>query len=326
MAELLPSLLNVAVLVFSVSSMLSVGFSYSVRDIIDPLRDLRSVLLTLVANFVLVPLLAYAVARLLPLDQAAQIGLMPVATAADAPFLIKLTQLANGDTAFGAGVLVLLLVGTILSMPIVVPFVVPGATVSATAIAVPLILTMLLPLGAGLFIDASFQRIADALQPISNIASSIALVVLVTMTFLVNFMAILGVFGTGAIAAAFLVIGGAFALDYLISGSDASNRDVIALATAQRNMAAATVVATQSFGDPDILIMVVSRRLCPWPPCCPPHGRWAGVRRGMLGRSPGARWRAGRRRSSKGEFSHRQGPNLPSGRLAGSAATMQEGA
>jgi BASS family bile acid:Na+ symporter len=257
MAELLLRLLDVAVLVFSVTSMLSVGLSYTLREIVDPLRDLRGVFLTLIANFILVPLLAYAVVRLLPLDQAAQIGLMLVATAAGAPFLIKLTQLANGDTAFGAGILVLLLVGTIIYMPIVVPLVAPEARVSATSIAMPLILTMLLPLGAGLFIDAYFERGADTLQPISNMVSSISLLVLVAVTFLANFQAILGVFGTGAIAAAVLVIGGSFGLGYLLGGADPREREVIALATAQRNVAAATVVATQSFDDPDTLVMVV---------------------------------------------------------------------
>jgi BASS family bile acid:Na+ symporter len=257
MAELIPSLLDVAVLVFSVTSMLSVGLSYTLREILDPLRDLRGVLLTLAANFILVPLLAYAVARLLPIGQAAQVGLMLVATAAGAPFLIKLTQLANGDTAFGAGVLVLLLAGTIIYMPIVVPLVAPQATVSAMSIAMPLILTMLLPLGAGLLIDASFERLAAMLQPIAGTVSSLALVALVALTVLANFHDILGVFGTGAIAAAVLVIGGAFALGYLLGGADPREREVIALATAQRNVAAATVVATQSFGDPDTLVMVV---------------------------------------------------------------------
>jgi BASS family bile acid:Na+ symporter len=257
MAELLPSLLDIAVLVFSVTSMLAVGLSYTLREILDPLRDVRGVLLTLAANFVLVPLLAFAVARLLPIDQAAEVGLMLVATAAGAPFLIKLTQLANGDTAFGAGVLVLLLVGTIVYMPAVVPLVAPEATVSATSIAMPLVLTMLLPLGAGLFIDARFERLADRLRPISNTVSSIAMVVLVAVTFLASFQDILGVFGTGAIAAALLVIGGAFALGYLLGGADPHEREVIALATAQRNVAAATVIATQSFDDPHILVMVV---------------------------------------------------------------------
>jgi len=257
MAELLSSLLDIVVLIFSVTSMLAVGLSYTLREIIDTLRDLRGVLLTLAANFILVPLLAYGVARLLPINHAAEVGLMLVATAAGAPFLIMLTQLANGDTAFGAGVLVLLLVGTIIYMPFVVPLVAPQTTVSATSIAMPLIVTMLLPLGAGLFIDARFKRLADRLQPIANMASSIALVLLVALTFLANFRAILGVFGTGAIAAALLVIGGAFALGYLLGGAEPREREVIALATAQRNIAAATVVATQSFDDLDVLVMVV---------------------------------------------------------------------
>jgi BASS family bile acid:Na+ symporter len=65
------------------------------------------------------------------------------------------------------------------------------------------------------------------------------------------------VFGTGAILAAFVVIAGAFAVGYLLGGSEVGEREVIALGTAQRNIAAATVVATQSFDSPDTLVMVV---------------------------------------------------------------------
>ena len=50
---------------------------------------------------------------------------------------------------------------------------------------------------------------------------------------------------------------GAFAAGYLLGGSDPAEGEVIALGTTQRNIAAATVVATQSFGDPRTLVMVV---------------------------------------------------------------------
>lgn len=69
MAEPLFSLVNIAVLVFSVTSMLSVGFSYTLREIVEPLRNVRGVLLALAANFALVPLLAYGVTRLLSLEE-----------------------------------------------------------------------------------------------------------------------------------------------------------------------------------------------------------------------------------------------------------------
>jgi BASS family bile acid:Na+ symporter len=256
-AEALSTLTNLAVLVFSATSMLSVGFSYTLREIVEPLREPRVALLAFVANFVLVPLLAYVVTRLLSLEPAFAVGLLLVATAAGAPFLIKLTQIARGETAFAAGLLVLLLVATIVYMPIVVPLIGPTASVSMSAIAGPLILTMLLPLGIGLLIDAWFEPLTDRLLPILNKLSSSALFVLVTSTVATNYESLLTVFGTGAILAALLVISGAFGAGYLLGGSDPGVRDVIALGTAQRNIAAATVVATQSFDDPRTLVMVV---------------------------------------------------------------------
>ena len=108
------------------------GFSYTVRELIEPLRNARLVIGALVANFVLVPLLAYAITGFLSLSEAREIGLLLVATAAGAPFLIKLTQVADGDLALASGLLLLLLVVTIAYMPIVVPLIAPGAEVSAT--------------------------------------------------------------------------------------------------------------------------------------------------------------------------------------------------
>jgi predicted Na+-dependent transporter len=257
MTDILLRLLDIATLVFAVSSMLSVGFSYTLRELIEPLRNTRLVLGTLVANFVLVPLLAYAITRFLSLGEAREIGLLLVAVAAGAPFLIKLTQAADGDLALAAGLLVLLVVVTIGYMPIVVPLIAPDAEVSASSIAMPLVLTMLLPLGIGLFIDARFEEWADRLQPIMNTASSIALAVLLVATILTNWGRILDVFGTGAILAALLFIAGAFVLGYLLGMTGRGTREELGLATAQRNIAAATVVATQSFDDPDTLVMVV---------------------------------------------------------------------
>src|SRR3712207_2539172 len=178
MTNILSSLLDIATLVFAVSSMLSVGFSYTVRELIEPLRNSRLVIGALVANFVLVPLLVYAITGFLSLGEGREIGLLLVAAAAGAPFVIKLTQVADGDLALAAGLLVLLVVVSICYMPIIVPLIAPGAEVSVLSIAMPLVLTMLLPLVIGLFIDARFESLADRLQPYMNKVSSIALVLL----------------------------------------------------------------------------------------------------------------------------------------------------
>lgn len=66
---------SIAVIVFAVSSLLSVGLAYRVGAIVGPLREGRAVFRALVANFVLVPLLAVGLERILPLDPAHALGL-----------------------------------------------------------------------------------------------------------------------------------------------------------------------------------------------------------------------------------------------------------
>jgi bile acid:Na+ symporter, BASS family len=58
------------------------------------------VLLSLLANFVLMPLGAVVLARLLRLDEPLGVGLLLLGVPAGAPFLPKLTQIAKGNLAF----------------------------------------------------------------------------------------------------------------------------------------------------------------------------------------------------------------------------------
>lgn len=65
---MLSGLLNLSVVVFSVASMLSVGLGSTVQELLSPLGNPRRVVRALTANFVLVPILAYVIGRLLALD------------------------------------------------------------------------------------------------------------------------------------------------------------------------------------------------------------------------------------------------------------------
>jgi predicted Na+-dependent transporter len=96
------------VLVFVISSMLSMGLSLTTKQIIDPLRNVRLVALALVANFILMPVFAYALTLILPLNESITIGLILLSTAAGAPFLPKLVEVAKGNITFSVGFMVLL--------------------------------------------------------------------------------------------------------------------------------------------------------------------------------------------------------------------------
>lgn len=253
---MLADLLDVAVVVFAVSSMLGVGLTYTLRQIVGPLTNVRLVVLALVANFVLVPAWAFLVTTVLDLGEPYQVGLLVVAAAAGAPFLVKLVTLSGGDVAFGASLLVLLLPATVVYMPLVVPLIAPEADVDALAIARPLILTNLLPLAVGVVVLAVASRVAERVRPVLQPISTVSLVALVALTVAANAPELLDVIGQRAIIAAFLVIVGAFVIGFAL-GSPDHHRDELGLATAQRNMAAATVVAAQAIGDADVLVTVV---------------------------------------------------------------------
>jgi BASS family bile acid:Na+ symporter len=68
---------------------------------------------------------------------------------------------------------------------------------------------------------------------------------------------VLSVFGTRAILAGLLFIAVGYGLGWLLGGPGADTRPVLGLGTAQRNIAAALVVGSQSFSDPNVVVMVV---------------------------------------------------------------------
>jgi len=109
---------SVAVVVFVVSSTLGVGLSLTVGQILAPLKNARLVVLSLAANFVLAPLVALGLWRVLGLDEPLGIGLLLCGLAAGAPFLIKLAEFAKADLAFAVGLMVLLMVVTVGYLPL----------------------------------------------------------------------------------------------------------------------------------------------------------------------------------------------------------------
>ena len=248
---------EISTLVFAVSSMLTVGLSYTIAQILAPLRDGRAVLRTLLGNFVLVPLMAFLVIRMFALEAEVAIGLLLLATAAGSPFLLKLTKLAGGDVGIAAGLLVMLLIATMAYMPIVVPLFAPGATIKAPAIALPLVLSMLLPLIAGLLIDTWLPRLAERLRPITSALSSVSFVLLIASLLVLHLGAILTQLKTETMVAAAIFPLAAFGFGLAMAKRAVVAPEILSFATAQRNVAAALVVATQSFEEPLIPLMII---------------------------------------------------------------------
>jgi BASS family bile acid:Na+ symporter len=257
LVELLSKVATVAMLSFVVSSMLAQGAGLTISQIFEPLRNPRIVVLALLANFVLMPLGALALAKLLWLDEPFGIALLLLGCAAGAPFLPKLAELAKGNLAFAVGVMVMLMVVTVGYLPIVLPLVLPGVTVDPWEIARSLVLLMLLPLVAGVALKARYEHLAGRVKPVLDWISNVSLILVVLLTTTLNIDKVLQVFGTRGILAGLLFIALGCGIGWLLGGPDAGTRRVMALGTGQRNIAAAIVVASQSFSDPKVVVMVI---------------------------------------------------------------------
>ena len=178
LVQLLSKAATVAMLSFVVSSMLAMGAGLTVSLIAEPLRNVRLVVLALLANFVVMPLGALGLAKVLSLDEPFGIGLLLLGCAAGAPFLPKLAELAKGNLAFAVGAMVLLMVVTVAYLPIVLPLLLPGITVHPWNIARSLLLLMLLPLVIGLVLKARYGDLAERVKPVLDWISNVSLILL----------------------------------------------------------------------------------------------------------------------------------------------------
>jgi BASS family bile acid:Na+ symporter len=255
--DLLSKAATVAMLSFVVSSMLAMGAGLMLTQIIEPLRSLRLVVLAVLANFVLMPLSAFALANVLRLDEPFGVGLLLLGCAAGAPFLPKLAELAKGNLPFAVGAMVLLMVITVGYLPIVLPLLLPGVSVDPWKIARSLVLLMLLPLAAGLVLKARYEELAARVKPVLDRISNVSLILLILLITAANVDKVLQVFGTRGILAGLLFIAIGFGIGWLLGGPGTDTRRVMALGTAQRNIAAGLVVASQSFSDPKVVVMVM---------------------------------------------------------------------
>ena len=250
LSEILEVVTQVGMLLFVVGGMAAMGLGLTVSRIATPLRDVRMVLLLLLVNFVVVPAAAIAAARLLPMEQDAATAVVLVGCLAGAPFLPKLAQLAKANVALAVGSMVLLMVVTVGYAPIVVPLVIPGVTVDPLAVAQSLVLFMLIPLGLGLLVRARLAELADSW------VGPVGLLLGITSALFVSWQDVVGAIGTWIFFGIAIVLVAGLAVGWLAGVGRPGDRVLLGLATAQRNIAAALVVATTIGGDVVVLTLV----------------------------------------------------------------------
>ena len=203
------------------------------------------------------PSLAWLLTVVIPLQSGHATGLLLLGGAAGAPFLPKLVEAARGDLAAAVALVVLLTFGTILFLPFALPHLVAGFKVAPWEIARPLVFAIMVPLIVGMVIRAALPSIAACAAPLFAWLGNAGLLVFSALLVALNIPALLGVVGSGAIAAAALYVAALFTVTWPCGGPQPEARGVLSLATSARNFGAAMVPAANSFTDPGVMVMLV---------------------------------------------------------------------
>ena len=230
-----------------VASMFATGLVLTVAQIVQPLKNVRLVVLVLLANFVLVPLLAYGIMRIIPLDESLKVVLLIAATAAGAPPLVLEARAAKGNMGVAVAVMVLLMVVTVFYLPLVLPLLLTGVEVDAWGMAQSLIVGMLIPLILGLLIKAYAPDTAQNWAPTLSKVGLLGVLLLLVIGVGLNLSNVLSLIGTRGFLALLLLIFGGLLIGFAVGGRDPGVRNVMGLGTAQRNMSAAILITLQNF-------------------------------------------------------------------------------
>ena len=253
---------NYAILFFVVTSIAAMGLNLTVKEVLAPWKRKGLLSISLIANFVVVPLFALLILKFIPLDVDLATGLIIVAAAAGAPSLPKAMEIIRGNVAYAVGLTMILILVTIVYMPIMLPYLIEGVSVDQTSTALYLIIFMLIPLVIAMTLRALVPSVAQMLYPVIDRVSDLSIVAvlliytigLFTSDFSIRAGALLGLEG---IIVAVLFILGSFLIGFLMGGPELRNREVLAFGTGFRNVSAALVVVSANFEDPQILFMVL---------------------------------------------------------------------
>ncbi len=260
--DILVGLIHVSVPVFAIASMLSMGLRTPLRSFGAQLRDRRTVLAVLGANFVVVPAVGTLVLWLLSGILPAQTGegFVIALCAAGAPFVLQLGAMARIPYGETAGPMTVLLLGSIVFMPIVVPFLLQDVEVDGWAVARLLLGTMLSPMIAGIVLAAVFPRRADRMARVAGAAAAVSAVLM----FLSGFGANSGVVIELMLSPALLVAAGLVAMAFVagraagdLAGPTLTVPDGPAILSSQRHIAAALLVARGDGIDPSVVVAIL---------------------------------------------------------------------
>src|SRR5579872_4751569 len=164
--QLLTALFDAGIAISVGATVLSLGMSFTVGQLVAPLHRVTLVVAMVVLNAGVIPAVAWGIAEIMPMGSKYVPGLVLATIGAGSAASLKAVQLAKrADLPLAVSVVVVLQLVNIVAVPLWAGQVVTGASISAWDIVKSLLLLVLLPLVIGLLIRARYADHAKDWQP-----------------------------------------------------------------------------------------------------------------------------------------------------------------
>jgi len=250
--QLLTALFNAGIAISIGATVLSLGMTYTVGQLVAPLHRVVLVIAMVVLNAGVIPAVAWGIAEITPMNSKYVPGLVLATLGAGSAASLKAAQLAKrADLPLAVSVVVVLQLVNIIAVPLWAGQVVTGASISAWDIVKSLLLLVLLPLAAGLVIRARYADHAKNWQPELVKAANLALVVALATGISANWSTIVSMFGSWVIVTAIIIIVVAGALGLLLGGRSAEIRTTTGMVSVFRFASLGLIIiGAQLHGNP----------------------------------------------------------------------------
>jgi BASS family bile acid:Na+ symporter len=208
---------------------------------------------SILAVFVLMPLVGIALAEAFSFQPAVRVLLIALAISPVPPLLPKRETMAGGHASYGLALMAILGVLAIVLVPAALALLARiydrPLGISPAAVAAPIVTTILIPLAAGMAIrvlwPAAAGRIAKGVAPAATVllAASVLAVVAASLT------QIWALVGRGTILAFVLFTIAGLVIGHVLGEPNPDHSTVLALSTACRHPAIALAVASANFPE-----------------------------------------------------------------------------
>jgi BASS family bile acid:Na+ symporter len=263
------------IILFKVSIAATVfGYGLYARseEVLYLIRRPRVQIVSLVAMFVVTPTISLLLATAFDVPLISEVAIVALALSPVPALLAKTEREAGGDVSYGVGLTVSAAVLSVVLTPALVAFL--GRLlerpygVSPVQVGSIVLIEVLLPLVAGIVVQAILPRVADRIREPMMRAAIVLLGVACVAILVVTFPIVWDLVGLGTVAMYVAFTVAALGIGHAMGGPERKNSIVLAYSCASRHPGVAISIATASFPGRNfvaavILCLVIQGIVCP---------------------------------------------------------------